>query len=52
MAIGLLARVDRHIAPKSIERLLTDPNGATIAGGADDARTGEAVDDMIERGID
>src|SRR5262249_20905043 len=35
-----------------IERLLRDPKGAAIAGGADHTRTGEAVHDALERVID
>ena len=48
MAGRLLAGIDRHVAAEQIERLLADANGAAIAGGADDAGTGEAVDDPIQ----
>src|SRR5665213_3183042 len=51
MAGRLLARVDRHVAAERIERLLPDTNGAAIAGSADNAGTGEAVDHLIERRI-
>src|SRR4029079_9539362 len=38
MAIGLLARVDRHVAAELVERLLRDTDGTAVAGCTDDAR--------------
>ena len=52
MAQRLLARVDGHIAAKRIERFFGDPQCPPVAGGADDARTGEAIDDPLQRVID
>src|SRR5258708_27605178 len=51
MAIGLLARIDRHIAAEGVERFLRDAEGAAIAGGAHHSRIGEAVDDSGDRSI-
>src|SRR6185437_2285151 len=48
VAIGLLARIDGGVAPKRIERLLADPDGAAIADGADGAGAGEPLDDAVD----
>ena len=37
MAIGLLTRVDRHVAAELIERLLGDAECAPVTGRTDDA---------------
>jgi hypothetical protein len=34
MAVGLLARIDRHVAAEVIERLLRDAKRAAISRGA------------------
>src|SRR5579864_4038635 len=51
VAIGLLARVNGGVAPKRIERLLADPDGAAVADGADGPSAGEPVDDAVDRGV-
>src|SRR5215472_2510917 len=52
MAKSLFARIDRHVAAKYIKRLFRDAKCATIAGGADHARTGEIVHDPLQRAVD
>src|SRR5882672_6774543 len=51
MAIGLLARVDRHIGAKSVERFLGDTKGPAVACGADHPGIGEAVDHPGDRRV-
>ena len=49
MAIGLLARIDRHVAPEEVERLGADAEGATIGDRADGAGRRQAGDDPVDR---
>src|SRR5260221_6911692 len=51
MAIRLLARVDRHIAAKGVERFLGDAKGPAVACGADHPGIGEAVDHPGDRRV-
>src|SRR5689334_16814425 len=51
MAIGLLARVDGHVAAELIERLLGDTKGAPVPRRAHDAGVREARNDPRERRI-
>src|SRR3954452_2641126 len=51
VAIGLLARINRHVAAELIERLLRHADGTPVTGCTDDARVGEACDHAIQRRI-
>src|SRR5437870_11455551 len=50
-AIGLVARIGRAVAAEQVERLLSDPEGATIADRADRAGVGEAIDQPCQSGV-
>src|SRR5262249_54961295 len=47
VAIGLLARVDRHIAAELIERFLRHTKRTPVASRTHNARVGEARDDAL-----
>src|SRR5262249_30041465 len=51
VTIGLLARVNRGVAPEKVERLLAHSEGAAIADRADGARACEAFDDAVDCGV-
>src|SRR3954464_14275949 len=51
VAVGLLARVDRHVPAELIEGLLRDTKRAPVAGRAHDAGIRKARDHPIERRI-
>src|SRR4029077_6369831 len=51
VTIGLLARVDRSIATKQIERLLANSEGATVADGADCLGAGKPIDTPLARRV-
>src|SRR4029077_3750451 len=51
VTIGLLARVDRSVATKQIERLLADSEGATVADGADCSGACKPIDDAVDRRV-
>src|SRR5438874_11244312 len=49
MAIGLLARIHRHVGSEGVERLLRNAERAAVAGGAPHSGVGAAVDDPGDR---
>src|ERR1044072_8971715 len=51
VAIGLLARVDRHVAAELVERVLGHTKRATVAGRADDSSIGEPRHHAVERRV-
>src|SRR5213075_678415 len=51
VAVRLLARIDCHVAPEAVERLLADAEGAPVARRADHTRAGELLHRAREGGI-